>query len=317
MSSLKSALTTDKLIASIKRRTMSPSSQITFKDEDLIEFLNEEMLIGIIPTIEQMKDEYLVYKQHVEIQPNVNKYPIPERALGNKLRELSYSTDLSDEFNMTQIELDNKSSNLYLNQSGFYCSQFYVQGAHIHLHPSTFSFTGYLNMYYYMRPNYLVKDSNVAVITSIDRTNGIITLNKIPSTYNTNLQYDFVKSRSPHNIMSIDLSIMSINQVTKTIQINTELIPSELAIGDYMPIAGESCIPNIPTELHAVLAQRVGLKVLESLGDTSGIANAEKKLQEMESKVGVLIDNRVEGAVRKVKNKTIQYTMVRGFRGIF
>lgn len=317
MSSLKSALTVSKLIASIKRRTMSPTSQITFKDEDLIEFLNEEMLIGIIPSIEQMKDEYLVFKEQVQIVNNQNNYPIPERALGNKLRELSYSADKKDEYNMTQIELDNKQSNSYINQTGFYCSQFYVQGGDIVLYPNTSNYSGWLNMYYYMRPNYLVKDEEVAVISAIDRENGIITVSKLPSTYNTDNKYDFVKSRSPHSIMSIDVSVTGINQVTKTLMLSATDIPTQLQVGDYMPIAGESCIPNIPTELHAVLSQRVALKVLEALGDTAGIANAEKKLNEMEAKTGILIDNRVEGAVRKVKNTTMQYTMRRGFRGIF
>lgn len=317
MSSLKSALTVSKLIASIKRRTMSPTSQITFKDEDLIEFMNEEMLIGIIPSIEQMKDEYLVFKEQIPIQNNVNSYPIPERSLGNKLRDLSYSTDKKDEYNMTQIELDNKNSNSYINQTGFYCSQFYVQGGDVVLYPNTSNYSGWLNMYYYMRPNYLVKDEEVATITAIDRENGIITVSKLPSGYNTDNKYDFVKSRSPHNIINIDISVTGINQVTKTLLVPTDKIPQQLQVGDYMPIAGESCIPNIPTELHAVLSQRVALKVLEALGDTAGIANAEKKLNEMEAKTGVLIDNRVEGAPRKVKNTTMQYTMRRGFRGIF
>ena len=318
MASNKSALTTNKLIESVKRRALVPSSNITFSDNDLIEFLNEELNIGLIPSILQMKDEYLVFKEIISIQNGNTTYPIPARAIGNKLREISYSDDGRNEYNMTQIELDNKVSNNYLNQGGFYASQFYVQGSSIHLHPNDFSYSGYLFFYYYMRPNYLVKDNSVAVIKDIDRTTGTLTFNSLPSTYTSGVDCDFINSDSPNNIMSIDVPLISVNQVTKTVVVDPTLIPSNLKKGDYMPIAGESCVPNVPTELHAILAQRVAMRVLEAIGDSQGLTNAKMKLDEMEAKTGVLVDSRVEGSPIKVKNRQMQYTLRGRFmRGTF
>jgi hypothetical protein len=327
MASNKSALTTDKIIASIKRRTMMPESSITFSKDDLIEFLNEEMSIGVIPSILQMKDEYLVYRDVVEIESGVSIYPIPSRAIGNKLREVAYSDDSINEYNMTQIELDNKISNNFLSQGGFYASQFYIQGSDIHLHPSNSNYSGYLFIYYYMRPNFLVQDNKVGVITSIDRTAGVITLDNIPSNYAavssgiTTIkakEFDFVSSDSPNKIIAWDIP-GTINSESHTITLeNPSVIPSNLKEGDYMPVAGETCIPNIPTELHPVLAQRVALRVLEALGDSTGLANARVKLEEMESKTGVLIDSRVEGSPVKIKNRQMQYTLRGRFmRGTF
>jgi len=318
MAANKSALTTNKLLASIKRRTLTPISSITFSDDDLIEFLNEEMNIGLVPSIMQVKDEYLVYKDIITIQSGVANYPIPARAIGNKLREVSYSPNGTDEYNMTQIELDNKVSNNYLSQGGFYASQFYVQGSEIHLHPSDFSYSGKLFFYYYMRPNFLVKDNSVAVIQSVDRENGIISLKNMPSTYNAGVTYDLVNSDSPNGILGFDITPISVNTNTKTITIDPAQVPKNLKSGDYMPLAGETCVPNIPTELHPVLAQRVALRVLDALGDTQGLANAKAKLDEMESKTSILIDSRVEGSAIKVKNKQMQYTLRGRFmRGTF
>lgn len=314
----KAALTTNKLLASIKRRIMAPISNITFSDEDLIEFLNEEMSIGLVPSVLQMKDEYLVYKGVVKVEQGQTSYPIPTRAIGNKLRELSYSDDGKNEYNMTQIELDNKTINSFVNQGGFYASQFYVQGSSINLHPSDFSYSGFLFFYYYMSPNYLVKDNAVATIKSIDRNAGTITLNNLPSTYNTDNVYDFINIDSPNNIITIDNPITAINAVTKIITMDATKIPATLKAGDYMSIAGESCVPNLPTELHAILAQRVACRALEALGDSNGLANAKVKLEEMESKLGVLLDSRVEGSAIKIRNKQMQYTLRGRFmRGTF
>ena len=331
MASNKSALTTDKIIASIKRRTMMPESSITFSKDDLIEFLNEEMSIGVVPSILQMRDEYLVYRDIVAIQSGVSIYPIPSRAIGNKLREVAYSDDTVNEYNMTQIELDNKISNNFLSQGGFYASQFYIQGSDIHLHPSNFNYSGYLFIYYYMRPNFLVQDNKVAVITEIEKNSqgeltGKIFLDNIPTTYASvssgittikATEFDFISSNSPNKILAWDIP-GSINSEEHSITISPSSIPTDLKVGDYMPVAGETCVPNIPTELHPILAQRVALRVLEALGDSAGLANAKAKLDEMEAKTGVLIDSRVEGSPVKIKNRQMQYTLRGRFmRGTF
>jgi hypothetical protein len=318
MASNKSALTTNKLIASIKRRTMTPSASITFSDEDLIEFLNEELNLGLIPSLLKVRDEYLVYKELIPIVYGQANYAIPSRAIGNKLRELSYSDNGTNEFNMTQIDLDNKTSSVYVSQNSPYASQFYVQGSEIILFPENNNLNGFLMMYYYIRPNYLVKEASVATIKTIDRVNGIITLNSLPSTYVTSNTYDFVNSESPNNIVSIEVPITAINNVTKTITLDATNIPNSLKVNDYMAISGESCIPNVPTELHSILAQRVALRVLEALGDTQGLTNAQVKLNEMENSLASLLDSRVEGSTHIVKNRAVQFTLRGRFlRGIF
>jgi hypothetical protein len=295
-----------------------PTSEITLSDDDLIEFLNEELNIGLVPSILQNKDEYLVYKDSIPVVPGNSIYPIPPRAIGNKLREVNYSDDGRNEYNMTQVAVDDKMNNAYIQQSGFFANQFYVEGSDIVLHPNSFSFSGYLIMYYYLRPNYLVKDEKVAYIKSIDRTAGTITLNTVPSTYNTGLLFDFINCDSPNDILKIDVPVISINTVTKTITLDPSNIPSDLGIEDYVAIAGESCVPNVPTELHPMLAQRVAMRALEALGDTQGLQNAKMKLDEMEAKSNILLNSRIEGSPRKIKSRTMQYTLRGRFiRGVF
>ena len=43
--SIKAGLNTTSLLKSIKRRAMVPDNQNTFSDQDLIDFINEEMMI--------------------------------------------------------------------------------------------------------------------------------------------------------------------------------------------------------------------------------------------------------------------------------
>jgi hypothetical protein len=308
---IKTGMTVSELLASIKSRAMLPEANSTFSDDDLISFMNEEMLIGLVPSILQMKDEYLVARKIVPLDGARVKYPLPERSLGNKLRDLSYSSDMRNEYEMTQINSDEKYSGIGMSVNTGYMRQFYVQGDSIVLYPDlSVSVTGFLFFYYYMRPNTLVKNSKAATITNINRTTGVIKVDSIPTNYTVTSTFDLIKRNSPHSILEIDLSASSIQTSSKTITItDPTTIPVTLEVGDYINLAGESCIPNVPTELHMVLAQRVACRILEAIGDTAGLGNANNKLQEMEGKVGVLLDNRVEGAVHKVRNRSTTRTI--------
>jgi hypothetical protein len=323
---IKTGMTVSELLTSIKSRVMLPESNSTFSDTDLIAFANEEILIGLIPSILQMKDDYLTAKAVTPLTTSRVKYP--ERALGNKLRDVSYSSDGINEYEMTQINSDEKYSGIGMTSNTGYMRQFYMQGDSIVLYPDTNStIGGFLYFYYYMRPNSLVKDSAVAIITNVNRITGEITVGNLPTTYTSSNTFDFIKRNSPHSIMSridgtpaIDLVATNVQNSAKVITISdVSAIPYDLKAGDYISLAGESCIPNVPTELHVVLAQRVACRVLEAIGDTAGLANADKKLQEMEGKTGILLDSRVEGAVHKIRNRgTTRTIRGRSFgRGFF
>lgn len=330
-STIKAGLNTTALLKSIKRRAMVPDNQNTFSDQDFIDLLNEEMMIGLVPSILETKEEYFIFRQVVPLVADKSNYPVPERALANKLREICYrdsaSTSFGNEYEMTQIAIDDRYTGLSNGTgssdfTGF--RRFYMMGSDVVLHPSVGpSPAGALAFYYYLRPNTIVKDSLVASITAINRTTGDITLSSIPSGYSVFVSgtnntvvtlFDFIKAKSPHNILSIDLPINSVNTTTRVINIAPASIPKDLEIGDFMPLAGQTCIPNIPTELHMVLAQRVAQRVMEALGDTEGLTNATAKVAEMEAKLSSMMDNRVEGSPRKVVNRALMTGVARNRR---
>jgi hypothetical protein len=329
MIGIKAGLTTNEMLRSIKRRALVPDNQNTFTDQDFIELMNEEMMIGIVPSILQTKEEYFIYKQVAPIVSNKSNYPIPERALANKLREISFIDNINNpnqnEYELTQIAIDDRYTSLSgagsSDFSGF--RRFYVQGSDIILHPAVGSTVyGGLAFYYYLRPNSLVKDSEVGRVSNINRETGVITFSELPCEFtkfakgsnNELVRYDFIKAKSPHNILKIDLTIESINATAKTVTMNPAEIPLDLESGDFFAFAGQSCVPNIPTELHAILAHRVAQRVLEAIGDTEGLNNATNKLAEMESKLATMLDNRVEGAPRKVVNRSLMMGSARNRR---
>ncbi len=377
---MSSILKTSDLIRSIKRRAMIPSSQETFTDEDFLEMATEEVNLGLVPLIQRMHEEHLVYYVEIEIVPAIKRYAIPPRAHGNKLRDVALVDENDNIFEMHRYSLseisDFTNTTTYINNRGFYLENNDVILANFDTN------TGQkLRFYFYMRPNILVLEDHGTSITGISsiveqdfitpksgnisniqsgtittfssnshglisgnkvsivgtpETNGIYAISYIdsnhfsiqssstingnagswtlmtdviqfnlaqtPNKFLNNSLFDFVQNISPNKIITYDIPVNSIDQTLNVIRFKKEDV-SHIPQNSYLTIAEETIVPNIPTELHPILAQRVAVACLEAMGDEQNKQSAERKLASMEKDAGTFLDNRVEGAIQKIKSR--------------
>lgn len=293
-------MTSDTLIQSAVRKAGLPRSQNVFTDEDFLAFANEEMDLGLVPSILSSREDYLMYSEDIAIDTNKRRYSIPARAIGNKLRDVSFvdvtGKNISE---MTRIPVDYISDYNSGYTYGRQAYVYYVENNEIILVGTGSSVTpGFLRMTYYMRPSRLVLLNQVGVIQNIDTNANTIVVNSVPSNFSTQLKYDFVSVVSPHKTIAKDLSPVTINPTTKVIQFTT--LPTGINVGDHISIAETSAIPQVPSDLQAVLAHRVAARCLEALGDQEGLQAANVKLAEYEQKTQTLIDDRVEASPEKI-----------------
>lgn len=381
---MSSILKTNDLIRSIKRRAFIPSSQETFSDEDLLGMATEEINIGLVPLIQRMHEEHLVYFVDIPLEEDRKRYPIPPRAHGNKLRDVALVDENGNIFEMHRYSLgeisDFTNTTTYINNRGFY-----LENNDIVLSNFDVNYGNSLRIYFYMRPNHLVVESKGSVVDSITlasevdqinpKTGSIssisagtptvlvssnhglkngqliqitgsnttpsidgfheitfvdtntfsiafttttigsssanfatalkvkkLKLSVIPTAFLQTNFFDFVQNTSPNKIIHYEVRFNSINQVTKDISFVEEDVPN-IVTGNYITVMEESIVPNIPTELHPILAQRVAVSCLEAMGDESNKQSAERKLAKMEQDAGTFLDNRVEGAMQKIKSR--------------
>lgn len=136
--------------------------------------------------------------------------------------------------------------------------------------------------------------------------------NAAPSVFNLSETYDIIQTKSPHKTLRYDLVPVSISgsvikfkkeDMRRSIDdLNNTPVYVLPKVGDMITISGETIIPQIPDELHSMLAQRVACRCLEALGDREGLTAANAKLAEMEERTATLINDRVEGSPQKVVN---------------
>lgn len=164
-------MTSDDLIASVKRKISFPVSQNTFTNLDILAFANEEMFLAQVPSVLQYHQEYFVTYEQVPLQTNLSRYPIPNRATGMKLRDLFWMDQNGNLFEMTRIDEHDRAffqRNVGANQA---VHKFFVQGNDVILTPGVVdSPTGSLIFVFFLRPNQLVKNDRAATVNNFIQT---------------------------------------------------------------------------------------------------------------------------------------------------
>ena len=482
-------MTTDDLIAAVKRKISFPVSQNTFSEDDIIQFANEEMFIAQVPSVLQYHEEYFVCRVQTPLVTNISRYQIPNRAIGMKLRDLMWSDSSGNYFEMTRVNSDDRAffqRNVGANQA---IHKFYLEGNDVVLTPGVVGGpTGSLNFFIYLRPNQLVSNSRARIINSFSRginydetkvnigdkftittknqtpnpvsyefiaisdadtdiatitsgdspvvttvaahnipqgvmfrvqingsipsnANGLysavstgpntfklsgslaasasggtysiensfqktyvgylisaITYAAIPEMISTELyaspemlctfsditlsfssnsegisaesvirfnfssditdlfnlngaksKVDLLQTNPGHRTYLFDLTLQNavgsvgyFNYSDLLVYLSTgfgyapQIIP--IQIGDYMCLANEAIIPQIPPDLHNVLAERTAARILAAIGDQAGLAITNQKISEMENRQGNLLDQRSEGTPQKI---TARHSLLR------
>lgn len=296
-----SGLRTSDLLSAIKRRAFIPQAQNTFTDNDLLSFLNEEMLDSVVPMVMEVKEEYFGFSIDIPLEANVDRYAIPYRSIGQKVRDIKFKDSDGNLYQMTRIQPEDRQ--YFQGTGGARFKSFYFEGNDIVLFPGVGANpVGSLSLIVYLRPNKLVKETRVSTITGINTTTGVITVDTVPSNISVSTEVDLLQARPGHVTLAYDITPTAVDSTLRTITLDPTEIPRTLTVGDFITLAGECIIPQIPAELHTTLIERVVARCHASQGDQEAQAQSEAKIAQLEQKANNMIEDRSEGNPKKVNN---------------
>lgn len=278
-------MNTTELIASVKSKASMPDSQSLWTPETILETLNEEMNISMLPLMMRIQEDYFLdYISYPTFQKII---PIPSKAIGTKIRSLGFYKE--DYLVAPVARVDEENS--FVNYARGFVFENYSAKLLFDTFPSTDT---ELRLYYYKRPNSLALETDVSAISSIDTlTNKIITGSAL-SFYQAGSKIDIQTPNNPYSLSREGLEIISVNGA------EIELLSVEgLNVGDYVCLQGKSFFPNIPEELHSLLAQRVAVKVLEANGSQQEMVAAQGIYTQMERDAIFILTPRADGTTTK------------------
>jgi hypothetical protein len=125
----------------------------------------------------------------------------------------------------------------------------------------------------------------------------------IPAIITNSSIIDFLQTKGGHRTYSIDIELGASAISGNVINFDAGVIPTNFVIGDYICLANESIIPQIPSDLHSLLAERTCERMLMSIGDVQGSQISAQKVAQLEKQQAAMVDNRVEGAPLKLVNR--------------
>lgn len=286
--------TSTALIKTIKDDALLPNSQITYSDQDLADILSRELLSDIVPMIMSVREEYMVFPVDQAIDVTVNKYMIPTRAIGEKLRDVVLVDANGFEIKIPRLEPEYVKG-LFVPFTIF--TGFFFQNDQIVFYPNTSVLGAYtLRMKIFRRPNNIILTSNAGQVTAINTATNKITLSNVPSTWTIATLFDVVQGIPPFRAWGEDQTITAIDGTSITLT----SIPAGMAVGDWVAENGFSPIAQIPYEVFPLLCQRAVIKVLSGLGDANGLKEAADIYKDMVDKFKVMVTPRADGSPKRL-----------------
>lgn len=158
-------------------------------------------------------------------------------------------------------------------------------------------------------------------------TNQGIVFDALPSTYTDPVTdittplftqgslIDVLQTNPGHRTYAYDIELLSLNGNVGLFSIDSlktyvatnanvaAFMFVNVKVGDYIALAGESIIPQVPPELHTALAEQTAITIQTSIGDREGAAASKAKSLENRAAQATMIGTRIEGAPVKVFNK--------------
>lgn len=265
----------DSLISEVKLKGGFPDDNY-FTNAEMLLLMNDSLRTVITPLLMKIKEEVFVRQKEYTISPG-GAYRIPKRCIGNKLRDVKLK-DGDDYTNLNRLFEEDRQD----KPSGYY-----IENNSITLSDDIES--GTLVISYFLAPSQLVLEVSAAEIISIDSATQV-TVASLPSAITTSTPVDLVQNEGPYDLLEIDQSIVSISGTTLTFA----TLPNDLAVGDWVCLAGQSPVLIAPRELQPLLVQSTLHKSLMSKKDINSAKEAKQELEEMKMDLLNMLDTKVE-----------------------
>jgi hypothetical protein len=306
--------TTTTLLTTLRLLPLMPSVQALFSDTDLLTILTFEMTSKIYPMIDNQSEEYFVLRNDIPYNANQTVFPLPPRALGGKLRSVSFVDSNNNEIRIPRLRPEDTMSNV--NSTGLAINPalwgFYVQNNDLILFLGSIAGNTpaykFLRMRYIRQPNSLVKTTDCAQVTSISGNN--VTVLNVPSTFSTSVDYDMISNVPNFNALQDDSVCTAISFLTMTF---TSLPVDQfgnvtLQVGDWICLSGQAPVAQIPySPGYDLLLQLSAAKCLEIHGDVQGFNTAMSQAADMKNYLISILTPRVDGNVIRLTTPNSLY----------
>lgn len=293
------AVTTDSVLAGVKRRAVVPTNQVTLDDDDILKLIDDVIKVHVIPLVDSVNGEFFVTAEQTNLVAGQSNYSLPYRAIGRVLRDLLIiDTDTGTKRDCPYIQPED----VHLYDDTALDFGHYFQGDQVYTVPSvpsTYSGSEALYFLYKLRPSSLVKLSNAAKISSVSSPNVEV---EAVGDIATASVIDFIAGKSGNRILGMDKTVSNVSGTTITFDASD--LPSGLAAGDYISLQGTApVVTMIPDECSPWIERLAAREVLLSIGDDIGADKLAPGIAQERENLLSLLEPRNDGEPTIIINR--------------
>jgi hypothetical protein len=288
-------LDTTELLEQMRDLGSLPTSDTRLTSAKLLAAATLEMREGLCPLLWDAEAEWGVYEASQAVVSGTEKYRLPSRSAGGRLRDVVFVDASGTEDSLEEISPDDERA----RNAGTGTPRFYfLRNFHVVLVPTP-NASGTLKTPYYARPAKLVATSSAATVA--DGATGFFTLTSGANLSDEDgmLTVDFVRATPGFETLSSDVSATLADSGT-TLTLPNADASSEVVAGDYVCNAGEAPVVQLPPELFGLLAIRAARRALLGVGDAEAAKALESSIAELEEKARHWLSPRVDGESQQV-----------------
>lgn len=297
-----------KLIANAKRRAFiveSDDPDDGFATADFLDTIDDVIRAKMVPLLKRTRESYLLRVVEQTLTAGTARYPIPGRAAAESIHSILCETS---EDNWTPLQrTEVHQAHAFTATGGARLFGYYLEDDSVEFIPTPGEAT--VRFVIYNRPNLVVEESAVGYISAINTGTKAVTVktwdedaedfttSAAPSTFSSSVLYDLVKGTPGFRNHGTDLEA----SVASNVLTFAETLPDNLAVGDFVCLAGETPIAQIPAELHPLLAQEVARELLEAKGDAKA-ERAQATADRLQADALEMLTPRASAAPKYVHN---------------
>lgn len=255
--------TTSELIDDIRAQGALSSDDSAFSDANCLAAANRALKAIFVPAIRSIRAEYYVTHVDETIVADQAEYRIPHRSATNSVRQVFWIDSASSKHELHPATVGETVEYERTGRPVRYA----VRDDRLVLLPTPNAALGTLRILYERRPSSLVLVSSCQDITAVgvEGSETAVILSGTESTFD-NLSVDIVRCKPPFSLAVRDATfdkqtVFDVDYLVYT-PASWDTTP---AVGDYMCLAGETCFPQIPVELHPMLALASAIKLLRPI----------------------------------------------------
>lgn len=288
-------VTCDQFLVGVKRSITIPANQQLMTDQDMLDLGSDSIRDKMIPLLMSTNQNFFVTTYLQNLVVGQSKYPIHYRAVARGLRDLKLVNSTNNTMDLRLIALEDE--HLFASQAqpvGFYFS-----GDSIMIVPSPIVAGTQLKQFFNLQPNQLVCTTDAAKVTAVAA--GVLTCSSVPTTIIAGSVVDFVQGRQGCSTLGMDVVVTSVSGTQ--IFFTAADIPTDLIIGDYVALAQQSPVVQLPDEAVQLLETLTGMRVLQAIGDYEGAKSNQVSAMQQEKDLLKILQPRIEGESTKVINR--------------